>query len=436
MKTECPHCGQHYEVDEEYLDQIVNCQSCGEDFVVEAIHGGENAPERIDHDQTGMTSISVAADNHYGAAETQSSGGKKNAIVCEMCGSTDLIKQNGVFVCQSCGIKYSMEEARKLMSGGTAQVVNASQVTIAVPQPQMQTPAPGRVVSEKLKNLYTLARRAKEENNCENAEKYYGMILLEDPESWEANFYQIFYKAMSCRIAEIASAATSVEKCLTNVMVLIEQEPDKEKQRSAFSEVTDRATDVAAMLANAATHHFEEIDSEIKDQFVQEYVNNILSSARICYALGVLLNSMNEPELACVSWETAINIHVNCIQYLEDKESNKAVLEDYAAKIRKTKPDYTLPAIPSSGCYIATAVYGSYDCPEVWTLRRFRDFQLGRTWYGRLFIRTYYAVSPRLVKYFGQTRMFQIFWRRKLDRLVRKLNDQGVSDAPYVDRSW
>ncbi len=28
----------------------------------------------------------------------------------------------------------------------------------------------------------------------------------------------------------------------------------------------------------------------------------------------------------------------------------------------------------SSGCYIATAVYGSYDCPPVWTLRRFPIF--------------------------------------------------------------
>ena len=26
------------------------------------------------------------------------------------------------------------------------------------------------------------------------------------------------------------------------------------------------------------------------------------------------------------------------------------------------------------GCYIATAVYGSYDCPQVWTLQRFCTF--------------------------------------------------------------
>ena len=35
-------------------------------------------------------------------------------LTCEMCGSTDLLKQDGVFVCQSCGCKYSVEEAKKM----------------------------------------------------------------------------------------------------------------------------------------------------------------------------------------------------------------------------------------------------------------------------------------------------------------------------------
>ena len=41
-------------------------------------------------------------------------------LTCEMCGSTDLMKDGGVFVCQSCGCKYSVEEARKMMVEGTA----------------------------------------------------------------------------------------------------------------------------------------------------------------------------------------------------------------------------------------------------------------------------------------------------------------------------
>ena len=89
-----------------------------------------------------------------------------------------------------------------------------------------------------------------------------------------------------------------------------------------------------------------------------------------------------------------------------------------------------------SGCYIATCVYGSYDCPQVWTLRRYRDDTLGATWYGRLFIRFYYAVSPTLVKWFGKTQWFQKFWRGKLDRKIKKLQNNGVEDTPYQDRDW
>ena len=43
-------------------------------------------------------------------------------LTCEMCGSTDLVKQDGMFVCQSCGTKYSLEEARKMMIEGTVTI--------------------------------------------------------------------------------------------------------------------------------------------------------------------------------------------------------------------------------------------------------------------------------------------------------------------------
>lgn len=87
----------------------------------------------------------------------------------------------------------------------------------------------------------------------------------------------------------------------------------------------------------------------------------------------------------------------------------------------------------SGGCYVATAVYGSYDCPQVWTLRRFRDRTLAGTWYGRLFIRIYYAVSPVLVRWFGDCGWFRSLWRGPLDRLVRHLQSQGIPSTPYRD---
>ena len=87
----------------------------------------------------------------------------------------------------------------------------------------------------------------------------------------------------------------------------------------------------------------------------------------------------------------------------------------------------------SQGCYVATCVYGSYDCPQVWTLRRFRDHTLAQTCFGRGFIRLYYAVSPTVVKWFGGARWFKKLWQGPLDRMVRKLNARGVEDTPYDD---
>ena len=96
------------------------------------------------------------------------------------------------------------------------------------------------------------------------------------------------------------------------------------------------------------------------------------------------------------------------------------------------------PAAPkfngTQGCYIATAVYGSYDCPEVWTLRRFRDYTLDENLLGRIFIKIYYATSPTLVKWFGQSNVFKSLLRNGLDRLVTALQRKGYEDTPYNDK--
>ena len=87
----------------------------------------------------------------------------------------------------------------------------------------------------------------------------------------------------------------------------------------------------------------------------------------------------------------------------------------------------------TGGCYIATCVYGNYDCPQVWTLRRYRDTTLSSTWYGRLFIRIYYVISPLVVKYFGHTKWLRSIWKKQLDKKVTMLNSRGVDNSPYND---
>ena len=90
----------------------------------------------------------------------------------------------------------------------------------------------------------------------------------------------------------------------------------------------------------------------------------------------------------------------------------------------------------TGACYVATSVYGSYDCPQVWVLRRFRDNTLSCSRRGRLFIRSYYTISPFAVQLFGQRAWFQNFWRGRLDKMVSRLKAKGVQDTPYQDQAW
>ncbi|MDR2599316.1 MAG: Ig-like domain-containing protein [Oscillospiraceae bacterium] len=85
-------------------------------------------------------------------------------------------------------------------------------------------------------------------------------------------------------------------------------------------------------------------------------------------------------------------------------------------------------------CYIATVVYGSYDCPEVYVLRRFRDQTLEKTWYGRGFIAFYYFTSPIAVTLFGKTKWFNRLWENRLSKFVGKLKASGYDDSAYTDR--
>jgi hypothetical protein len=74
------------------------------------------------------------------------------------------------------------------------------------------------------------------------------------------------------------------------------------------------------------------------------------------------------------------------------------------------------------GCYIATAVYGSYDAPQVLVLRHFRDNTLSESAAGRLFIQTYYRLSPPIARWLKNTRRLNAAVRCVLDRFVAYLS--------------
>ncbi len=54
--------------------------------------------------------------------------------------------------------------------------------------------------------------------------------------------------------------------------------------------------------------------------------------------------------------------------------------------------------VAKGGCFVATAVYGGRDHPNVIELQRFRDDYLLATCGGRAFVRFYYWVGPALAR--------------------------------------
>lgn len=409
-------------------------------------------------------------------------------LICEMCGSTDLMKQDGVFVCQSCGTKYSIEEAKKMMVEGTVDV----QGTVKVDNTAF--------VEKYLAN----ARRAKEKEDWEETEKYYNMVAQNDPTNIEAIFYSTFARVKSALLeAETKDKRQSTFNILAKSVSVIDDNYDNtnEKHQKLLLEIMDDIKGLKKGTIVPTTHlqgyvtkngygnivdrnqivendsllvTYKMIDSvfdaymdslaniiveyspEIIKKLFMENSHKLSPSSPLHDKIAPYIDGYKTPEDIAIEIAKLIKVdkqategdlteQINelakkiCPFYMWDYVGNgKPTLVIYLrqmvnAKLYELHPDLT---VKKSGCYVATAVYGSYDCPQVWTLRRFRDYTLAETWYGRAFIRTYYAISPTFVKWFGHTEWFKKMWKGKLDRMVAKLKAEGFEDTPYEDGKW
>ena len=297
--------------------------------------------------------------------------------------------------------------------------------------------------TDELSKLYLVARRAKD-NNDDNAIKYYDMILAKDPTSWEAAFYVVWFTAWNCKIRDIQSACISVSNCVKSAINLVKDNViDRAKQIEAIKEIANRCTTISTALYDSALNYYKNIGLSIQNLYIQETVSRCFSAFNILYTVGDTVDALFGDYLelhavAASAWKDAVTKHNGIMNMLAAKEENKNHILGYVAKIKKYDATYQAPFINTSksGCYIATAVYGSYDCPQVWTLRRYRDYFLAKSWYGRTFIRLYYAISPTLVKWFGTKKWFRKIWKGRLDCMVSRLNSKGVENTPYEDRKW
>jgi len=73
----------------------------------------------------------------------------------------------------------------------------------------------------------------------------------------------------------------------------------------------------------------------------------------------------------------------------------------------------------TDGCYIATMAYGSYEHPQVLELRKFRDNVLQKAVVGRMFIKMYYLISPKLVQILKDKKVINNLIRKTLNQFIK-----------------
>lgn len=104
--------------------------------------------------------------------QTQKESKTMQRLTCEVCGGTDLIKTEGIFECQNCGCKYTLQEARSLFANEEVRVKG----TVEIDQ------------SNALAGYLEMAKHAFEANNCEEAKEYASKVLEADASNAEAWF--------------------------------------------------------------------------------------------------------------------------------------------------------------------------------------------------------------------------------------------------------
>ena len=153
-------------------------------------------------------------------------------LTCEMCGGTDLIKDGGVFVCQTCGCKYSIEEAKRMMVEGTVDV----QGTVKIDS------------TEKIANYLLMANNAYDADNKLEAETYCNKVIEIDPNNYEAWLLKGRAAGWQSTLARLR--IDEAINCFTKAVDNAPEEKAEEVKATASKETTSLTSALITMCCN------------------------------------------------------------------------------------------------------------------------------------------------------------------------------------------
>lgn len=174
-----------------------------------------------------------------------------------MCGG-ELMKENGVFICQNCGCKYSTKEAKKMLLDTTDSKANVS-------------------TQAQFDNLVKLAKTAFESNNFAEAEKQSNLALAINAADFD--IYFIKARAIISQANTEKSRLREAVNCFISAFEILDDKIKEQKKNDIFDEIVSS------------------INGEIKF-WVELVEKNRPSKKTANDAMGVLIDSIELIEIA------------------------------------------------------------------------------------------------------------------------------------------
>lgn len=401
------------------------------------------------------------------------------AIKCEMCGGSDVVKQGEYYVCQSCETKYDPEAAKKLLVeiDNNGEIENLTALATRAKQEGNKENAakyysrlaelqPDNWEAHAFAEYFKVSSCAvaTSEEALENLNSalmtYFSELRLMPQISRHDELTSIEIARLSFDFAwpvYVSAKKSEAERLATSqdtfgqqfwALALLDSLPEelvdtydlKDEKHKYGRDTAIKFWESLIELYPKDCHEFHYATFLGYASKINEYSPGSYDipepPKNLTYPSNAFFNVWLELNAAGCGLDAAADKYAELTNL--GREECRSELEKLTGKLGWTAKNAPkdAPATKTGGCYVATAVYGSYNCPQVWTLRRFRDYDLAMSLHGRAFIKVYYAISPILVAWFGNASWFKKMWRSSLDRLVARCRERGFSDTPYEDKVW
>ncbi|MBO5897565.1 MAG: hypothetical protein J6R04_00990 [Clostridia bacterium] len=222
------------------------------------------------------------------------------------------------------------------------------------------------------RNKYLLlARRAREEDNSEDAKRYYDMVRTEDPDNAEAKFFYSYYRLMDGTVGEAGSKYDAMCKGVnTTISLILESDASDEEKKALVLAILAHLEKARIAIVNnapgSASVNIQEIKKSIFAKYIEAFGedNDIMfevyrfkkdfesRSMKEKYEFGDEIESKfaSVPQIMAL----ALDLWKKCVAeqqtYYNTREAIecKGMAEKYAEKIKKYDPTYVMPK--KAGC--------------------------------------------------------------------------------------